>query len=307
MTEHEELLMLRALAAKQAQELEASRKIIEEGDEKIRKQNIQIDNMIQALLHARKKIFGPSTEVSRQVDGQLSLFESVQELAEQLNLSKAKITVKPYKCTARQPGVRVEMLARLPEEIEEYIIPPEEKCSICGGEMKVIGKRVVRTEVEFRPAKVIVKQIVQQIAKCTDCGEKGSPNVKSHFRKAAIPASPLAHSIATPSLVAQVMYQKFAMGLPLSRQENDWYRLGLVLSRSNMANWVIRCSQDWLEPIYWRIHKKLLECGLLHMDETRIQCNKEEGKLPGSDSFMWVMRSAASEKLQAALFYYSRS
>ena len=87
MTEHEELLMLRALAAKQAQELEASRKIIKERDEKIRKQNIQIDNMIQALLHARKKIFGPSTEVSRQVDGQLSLFESVQELAEQLNLS----------------------------------------------------------------------------------------------------------------------------------------------------------------------------------------------------------------------------
>lgn len=54
MTEHEELLMLRALAAKQAQELEASKRIITERDEKIRKQNIQIDNMIQALLHARK-------------------------------------------------------------------------------------------------------------------------------------------------------------------------------------------------------------------------------------------------------------
>lgn len=293
MTEHEELLMLRALAEKQAHIIE--------------KQNIQIDNMIQALLHARKKLFGPSTEVSRQVDGQLSLFESVQELAEQLNLSKAKITVKPYKRTARQPGVRAEMLAGLPEEIEEYIIPPEEKCSICGGDMKVIGKRVVRTEVEFHCAKVVVKQIVQQIAKCMDCGEKGSPNVKSHFRKAAIPASLLSHSIATPSLVAQVMYQKFAMGLPLSRQEKDWYRLGLVLSRSNMANWVIRCSQDWLEPVYWRIHEKLLECEMLHMDETRIQCNKEKGKLPSSESFMWVMRSAASEKLQAAFFYYSRS
>ena len=83
MTEHEELRMLRALAAKQAQELEASKRIIAERDEKIRKQNIQIDNIIQALLHARKKLFGPSTEVT-QMDGQLSLFESVQELAEQL-------------------------------------------------------------------------------------------------------------------------------------------------------------------------------------------------------------------------------
>lgn len=306
MTEHEELLMLRALAAKQAQELEASRRIIAERDEKIRKQNIQIDNMIQALLHARKKLFGPSTEVT-QMDGQLSLFESVQELAEQLNLSKEKITVKPYTRVSRKPGVRQEMLAGLPQEVEEYVIPADETCGVCGAKMKVTGKRIVRTEVEFSPAKLIVKQIVQQVAKCTECGEKGSPNVKSHFQKAAVPVPPLAHSISTPSLIAQVMYQKFAMGMPLARQEKDWYRLGLVLSRSNMANWVIRCSQEWLEPVYWRIHEKLLECGLLHMDETRIQCNKEEGKLPSSESFMWVMRSAESEEIQAAFFFYSRS
>lgn len=306
MTEHEELLMLRALAAKQAQELEASKRIIAERDEKIRKQNIQIDNMIQALLHARKKLFGPSTEVT-QTDGQLSLFESVQELAEQLNLSKEKITVKPYTRTARKPGVRKEMLAGFPQEVEEYVLPAEEKCSVCGGEMKVTGKKVVRTEVEFQPAKLIVKQIIQQVAKCVNCGTEDSPNEKCHFQKAAVPVPPLAHSISTPFLIAQVMYQKFALGLPLSRQEKDWYRLGLVLSRSNMANWVIRCSEEWFEPVYWRIHEKLLECALIHMDETRIQCNKEEGKLPSSESFMWVMRSAASEDIQAAFFFYSRS
>lgn len=306
MTEHEELLMLRALAAKQAQELEASKRIIAERDEKIRKQNIQIDNMIQALLHARKKLFGPSTEVT-QTDGQLSLFESVQELAERLNLSKEKITVKPYTRTARKPGVRKEMLADFPQEVEKYVLPAEEKCSVCGGEMKVTGKKVVRTEVEFQPAKLIVKQIIQQVAKCVNCGTEDSPNEKCHFQKAAVPVPPLAYSISTPSLIAQVMYQKFALGLPLSRQEKDWYRLGLVLSRSNMANWVIRCSEEWFKPVYWRIYEKLLECDLIHMDETRIRCNKEEGKLPSSESFMWVMRSAASEDIQAAFFFYSRS
>lgn len=298
--------MLRALAAKQAQELEASKRIIAERDEKIRKQNIQIDNMIQALLHARKKLFGPSTEVT-QTDGQLSLFESVQELAEQLNLSKEKITVKPYTRTARKPGVRKEMLAGFPQEVEKYVLPAEEKCSVCGGEMKVTGKKVVRTEVEFQPAKLIVKQIIQQVAKCVNCGTEDSPNEKCHFQKAAVPVPPLAYSISTPSLIAQVMYQKFALGLPLSRQEKDWYRLGLVLSRSNMANWVIRCSEEWFKPVYWRIYEKLLECDLIHMDETRIRCNKEEGKLPSSESFMWVMRSAASEDIQAAFFFYSRS
>lgn len=172
MTEHEELLMLRALAAKQAQELENKNKIIEKQDAKIRKQNIQIDNMIQALLHARKKLFGPSTEVSKQVDGQLSLFESTQELAEQLNLSKTKIAVKPHERKPRQPGIRQEMLAGLPEEIEEYVIPTDETCGICGGKMKVISKKLVRTEVEYRPAKIVVKHVVQQIAKCMECGKR---------------------------------------------------------------------------------------------------------------------------------------
>ena len=199
------------------------------------------------------------------------------------------------------------MLAGFPQEVEKYVLPAEEKCSVCGGEMKVTGKKVVRTEVEFQPAKLIVKQIIQQVAKCVNCGTEDSPNEKCHFQKAAVPVPPLAYSISTPSLIAQVMYQKFALGLPLSRQEKDWYRLGLVLSRSNMANWIIRCSQEWLEPVYWRIHEKLLECGLPHMDETRIQCNKEEGKLPSSESFMWLMRSAVSEEIQGAFFYYSRS
>ena len=86
MTEQEELLMLRALVAKQKEELAAKEQLIE-------KQNIQIENMIQALLHARKKLFGSSTEATKQVEGQMSLFDSVQKLAEELELAQKKITI----------------------------------------------------------------------------------------------------------------------------------------------------------------------------------------------------------------------
>lgn len=59
----------------------------------------------------------------------------------------------------------------------------------------------------------------------------------------------------------------------------DFYRMGLVLPRKNMANWVIRCSEDWFTPIYERIHECMIQkCENLHMDETRIQVNKEPGK-----------------------------
>ena len=132
---------LRAPVEKQKQELEASKRIIEERDAKIRKQNIQIDNMIQALLHARKTLFGPSTEVNKQVEGQLSLFETVQELAEALELSKKNITVSSHKRVLRKPGIRKEMLAGLPVEVEEYIIPEDDVCSVCGGKLKVTMKK----------------------------------------------------------------------------------------------------------------------------------------------------------------------
>ncbi len=300
MTEHEELLMLRELVAKQQTELE-------EKERTIQKQNIRIENMIQALLHAKKKLFGPSTEASGQIKGQMCLFETTQELAKQLFKDQQKITVSTHKRTPRQAGVRQEMLAFLPKEIEEYVIPSDESCSVCGGNLKVIGKEIVRTEVEFVRAKLIVKQIVREVAKCENCGKAGSDNPKDHFQKAAVPAPVLPHSIITPSLAAQVMYQKFVMGVPLARQEKDWFRLGLVLPRANMANWVIRCSEEWFAPLYDRIHKKLLECEVLHMDETRIQCNKEEGKKASSDSFMWVMRSAACESVTGVFFYYSRT
>ena len=306
MTEQEELQKLRVLLAEKETELKNKDLLIEKQSKLIEKQRIQIDNMIQALLHAKKKIFGSSSEKS-QMDGQMNLFDSVQELAQELFKEQEKITVKSHTKSPRKPGVREEMLSSLPKDIEEYVINPQDSCPKCGGNLKVIGKEIIRTEVEYIPAKLKVKQIVRQVAKCEDCGGKNSQNKTPVFVKAAIPSPVLPHSISTPSLVAQIMYQKFVMGLPLNRQEKDWFRLGLVLPRAEMAHWVIRCSQEWLTPIYDRIHRQLLECEVLHMDETRIQCNKEEGRKASSDSFMWVMRSAASEPVQAAYFHYSSS
>ena len=139
MTEHEELLKLRALVAKMDAQLVEKDQIIdkqteqlEKQNERIEKLNIRLENMIQALLHARKKLFGPSTECTKQVEGQLSLsiFETSHELARELAEAQKKIAVKPHTRVARQPGVREEMLAGLPKEIEEYVIPADETCSV---------------------------------------------------------------------------------------------------------------------------------------------------------------------------------
>lgn len=306
MTEKEELQMLRDLVKKQKLQLTEKDSMLREKDEIIRRQQIQIENMTQALLHARKKMFGKSSEVSTGYE-QLCLFEETTELAKALLKEQETIVVKEHKRTPRKPGIRKEMLAGLPKEIEEYIIDAEEKCSVCGGELKVIGKEIVRTEVEFKPATLIVKQIVRQIAKCKSCSSDGNDR-PVHIQKASVPAKVLPHSIATHSLVAQIMYQKFGMGAPFARQEKDFYQMGLEISRANMAHWTIRCSDEWLMPVYHRIHQILIQkCEILHMDETRIQVNKESGKKASSDSFMWVLQSGACEDIKATFFHYSRT
>lgn len=79
MTEYEELLKLNTEMTKK--------------DEIIRLQEIRIENMIQAILHANKKLFGPSTETSKHIDGQLSLFDNEEKLSKQLiNETSTKVT-----------------------------------------------------------------------------------------------------------------------------------------------------------------------------------------------------------------------
>lgn len=300
MTEHEELLMLRELVKKQEAELEKK-------DQKIEQQNIRIENMVQALLHARKKIFGPSSEVTKEIDGQISLFPEEQKIIEELLKQKKKITIPTHNRVVRQPGVREEMLAGIPVEVVRLEIDEKEICNQCGSSLKVIGTRYVRSEVVYEKAKIKVVQYLQEVAKCTSCGTKDSDYPKDVFRKAATPTPLLPHSLVSASTLAWILYQKYQMGLPLNRLETDWYQLGFVLSKSTMANWVIRCSEDWLTPIYNRIHKEILKSTVLHMDETTIQCNKEPGKKPSSNSYMWVMCSGAEEENQALYFYYTRT
>ena len=99
------------------------------------------------------------------------------------------------------------------------------------------------------------------------------------------------HSYASPSLVADVMTQKYVDGIPLSRQEKIWLRDGFALSRATMANWIIKVAEKWLKPLYKLMKKQLLAGSVIYADETVVQVLKEEGKTPQSESRMWVYGS----------------
>jgi hypothetical protein len=103
------------------------------------------------------------------------------------------------------------------------------------------------------------------------------------------------------------MTQKYTMHVPLYRQEKDWGRQGVFLSRQTLANWVVRCAYDWLMPIYDRLRLELLSREILHADETVLQVLSEPGKSPVSKSYMWLYRTSGDAKRHVILFEYQPS
>ena len=110
------------------------------------------------------------------------------------------------------------------------------------------------------------------------------------FVKAAIPEPVIKGSFASAEAVAHIMVQKFVMGVPLYRQEREFERQGILLSRQTMSNWLIRATEDWLSPIYDMLHKRLLERDVLHADETEFQVLQEPGRTAQQKSYLWVYR-----------------
>ena len=66
-------------------------------------------------------------------------------------------------------------------------------------------------------------------------------------------------SYCSPAAAAYLMTEKYVMGSPLYRMEQEFARRGYPLSRQTMSNWIIHCTEVWLVPLYDRLHAMLLQ------------------------------------------------
>lgn len=288
-------------------EIERLKQLIAQKDEVIQKQSVQIENMMQVLLHARKERFGAKSEAS--IPGQMSLFSDAEQeaLAKALEEQKQELAVPDKKpSVAKKSGISRRKLESLPVEVTVCELDPKETCDLCGAPLKKVGQKTVRSEVEYIRAKVIIRQYVQTVYKCTVCGSAESPREQDHFVSAALPKPLLNHCIVSPSMMTEILYEKYFKGVPLNRQENMWRDLGIIITRKDMAHWTNRVCEEWLQPVVDVIHRHMLEeCKVIHADETRIQCNHEPGRKAHTDSFMWVLVSGENEPHKMVLFHYT--
>ena len=98
------------------------------------------------------------------------------------------------------------------------------------------------------------------------------------------------NSIATPSLLSSIITAKYINGVPLYRQEQRYNENNVFINRTNMANWVIKASQLYLQPYYQGLKAKMMNMKYLHADETPVLVSKD-GRDAGTKSYMWVYRT----------------
>lgn len=264
----------------------------------------QVSNLTEIVMLLRKEKFGSSSEKTpKQVEGQLSLFNEAELEADASVPEPIKKDVRGY-TRVNTKTRREELIKDLPvREILCESVPEDQICPGCHSSLRPLGKETVREELEYIPAKLQIVRYVRMSYECPKCKHTDHP----YIQKALTPTSLLNHSLASPSSVAHVMYQKYVNSVPLYRQEKDWEQLGISLSRATMANWVIRCSQDYLMPVVEHLRKELLSRDVVHCDETPVQVLKEEGKKPQTKSYMWLYRTGNDEKAPIVLYDYQPS
>lgn len=94
-------------------------------------------------------------------------------------------------------------------------------------------------------------------------------------------------SLASGSLVAEVMYQKAVQCIPSYRMEQDFIRSGIPVSRQTITNWINRFSNELLVTAADYMARLLIQRSYSQCDETPYQVIMDSRKA-GSKSYMWV-------------------
>jgi transposase len=273
--------------------------IIEQKDRRIAELEQQVQWFIEQIRLAKHRQFGVSSEQTNAL--QMNLFNEAEAVAD-FTVSEPPLTeVKTYYRKKKARLTTDKLPEDLPVEIIEHELPESERvCPDCGSEMHTMG-RETREELKIIPAKAVIVRHVRHVYSCRNCEETSE---RVLIVKADIPEPVIKGSFASPEAIAHIATQKYMMASPLYRQEQEWKQNGILLSRQTMSNWLIRACEEWLEPIYEEMKRRLCSHDVLHGDETVLQVLKEPGKAARSKSYMWLFRTSGEAKHQIILYDY---
>lgn len=248
--------------------------------------NANIETLIEQVRIANQHRFGRHTETMSSIEGQISFFDEAEALydentpepdADKVLLSKKK---KP-----KVKGQRELDLKDFPEDIiPVHSVSVEKLDAFYGkGNWKRMPDETYK-RLRHEPESWTVEVHTVEVYVGTDGDHQ------DEFVRGDRPKDLLRNSIVTPSLLASILNVKYVNSSALHRVEQEFERNGVTISRQTMSNWIIKCTDRYFTPLWNRMKEELLKLPVTQSDETPTQVI-QDGKHPGSKSYMWVHRS----------------
>ena len=246
--------------------------LLVEKDSEIKSLQEKNQYLLEQFRLAQQKHFGKSSEAHA---GQGELFNEAEQIVDEMPTEEKETTNKKTNRPKRQSLPKD--LAR--ETIIVDLTDEEKTCDCCGHDLHQLGEKKSE-KLQFIPAQVKVIETVRPQYSCRRCEKKAT---KVQIKIAPVPTSPIPKSIATPSLLSQIITSKYQYSLPLHRQEIMFKQHGIDLNRKTMSEWIIK-SSTLFKPIVEYLHQYLLKQPVVQADETTLKVIREDK----NKCYMWV-------------------
>jgi len=239
--------------------------------------------LIEQIRLLRQQMFGRKSDKISSVspDTQKTIFDMPEP--EDPEEEVEEIVIPEH--TRKKRGRR-SLPKELPREEVIHDIPEEEKVCSCGCIKKRIGEEVSE-QLDIIPAQVRVIRHIRLKYACTNCQCDNSEGPAVDI--APVEPQIIPKSIATPGLLAYILVSKFVDHLPFYRQEGQFRRIGVEISRATMCRWAMKVAEA-CQVLLNLLQDELLSGFYVHADETTVQVLNEPGRSPTTKSYMWVFR-----------------
>lgn len=155
----------------------------------------------------------------------------------------------------------------------------------------------VTEELDYERARLVViehHQIIYGLSP-EDARERQADQIT-----APAPRPPVLNCLASATLLAWLLVQKYANHLPLYRQTNIFGREGLRLPRQTLCDWVLRAAEA-LEPIVEHMLAEVRAGPVLQIDDTPVRCQGGRGE-PNFQARLWAF---VNPKGQGVVFRFT--
>lgn len=252
-----------------------------------------IDDLRAMMAWFRKKLFYKMSEKNLPLDPNVlepTLFETVLPEEEQAKLDaevkkmeeeNAKaIEVKAHKREVRKPLLSND----LPVE-EEHLYPEGVKDN---PDYVEIGVEVTET-LGIRPAVMFKKRTIRHKFVLKSNLQIEKPDQKA-FLIAPLPETIIPKGMASESLLADILINKYIYHLPFYRQIQKYKELGVLLNDATINDWFAAvCAK--LRPLYERLRVEIMSKDYIQVDESTLPVIDNE-KHRAVKGYMWAVRDA---------------